>query len=79
MLETTICNTRECDTLGGNAMLEVALVASTTCDEEYTVIVTASDVTTKGEADIQTVSIIITSCICVFVQLLYFLNSINVH
>ena len=51
MLEAKACITPECDSLGGNAMLEVALVATTTCDEEYTVIVTASDVTAKGETD----------------------------
>ena len=49
-----MCITPECDSLGGNAMLEVALVATTTCEEEYTVIVTASDITAKGETDAQT-------------------------
>ena len=46
-----MCITPECDPLGGNAMLEVALVATTTCEENYTVIVTASDRTAKGETD----------------------------
>ena len=54
MLETTTCSTSECDSVGGNAMLKVALVATTACEEEYTVIVTASDITAKGETDAQT-------------------------
>ena len=49
-----MCITPECDSVGGNATLEVALVATTTCEEEYTVIVTASDITAKGETDTQT-------------------------